>query len=95
MKKIKVLVLNDYAYVEGGAGRVAIDSSIKLAIENNDVVFFSAVGPVSNELKEALFRKTICLNQKDILSNPNKLDAFIKGCANLLSCNSISASPEE
>ena len=82
MKKIKVLVLNDYAYVEGGAGRVAIDSSIKLAIENNDVVFFSAVGPVSNELKEALFRKTICLNQKDILSNPNKLDAFIKGIHN-------------
>ena len=82
MKKLKVLVLNDYAFVEGGAGRVAIESSIKLAGENNDVVFFSAVGPISDELKEAPFRRIICLNQKDILSNPNKVDVFIKGIHN-------------
>jgi len=82
MKKLKILVLNDYAFVEGGAGRVAIDSSIKLAIENNDIVFFSAVGPVSDELKEAPFKRIVCLNQKDILSNPNKLDALIKGIHN-------------
>ena len=82
MKKIKVLVLNDYAYIEGGAGRIAIDSSVRLVRDNNDIVFFSAVGPVCDELKEAPFRKIICLNQKDILSNPNKVDAMIKGIYN-------------
>ena len=82
MKKIKVLVLNDYAYIEGGAGRIAIDSSVRLVRDNNDIVFFSAVGPVCDELKEAPFRKIICLNQKDILSNPNKIDAMIKGIYN-------------
>src|ERR1700734_1314911 len=40
-----VVVVNDTAYVNGGAAKVAIASSIGLAKSGWDVFFFSAVGP--------------------------------------------------
>ncbi|PKP62186.1 hypothetical protein CVT91_00275 [Candidatus Atribacteria bacterium HGW-Atribacteria-1] len=80
--KLKVLVLNDYAYIEGGAGSVAIKSAIGLANRGHEVVFFSAVEPVCKELLEAPFAKIICLRQKDILNNPNKLNASLSGIYN-------------
>jgi len=82
MQKLKILILNDYAYVEGGAGKVAVKSSIKLAERGHEVVFFSAVGPVSKELAAVPFKKIICLNQKDILNNPNKINALVSGIYN-------------
>ncbi|MBE3088788.1 MAG: glycosyltransferase family 4 protein [Actinobacteria bacterium] len=82
MQRLKILILNDYAYVEGGAGKVAVKSSIKLAEKGHEVVFFSAVGPVSKELAAAPFKKIICLNQKDILNNPNKINALLNGIYN-------------
>ena len=50
---MKILVFNDYAYVEGGAGKVAIESAKKLAERGHEVIFFSAVGPISKELSES------------------------------------------
>jgi len=82
MKKLKVLILSDYAFTKGGAERVAISSTIGLSQKGHEVVFFSAVGPINDELIEAGLKKVICLNQKDILDSPNKFIAMLSGIYN-------------
>lgn len=82
MTHLRILVFSDYAYVEGGAERVAISSAIGLSQKGHEVVFFSAVGPIDYELQEAGLKEVICLNQKDILDNPNKFIAMISGIYN-------------
>ena len=82
MNHLKILIFNDYAYIEGGAGKVAIESAIKLAEKGHEVIFFSAVGPVSDLLSNSSISKVICLNQKDILTNPSKLKSIFSGIYN-------------
>ncbi len=82
MKKLKILILSDYAFTKGGAERVAISSAIGLSKKGHEVAFFSAVGPIDNELAEAGLKEVICLNQKDILDNPNKFMAMLSGIYN-------------
>ncbi|MFV0418665.1 MAG: glycosyltransferase family 4 protein [Dysgonomonas sp.] len=78
-----VIVIDDYAFINGGAASVAIRTACYLA--NNidlDVYYFSTVGPVTTDLKEAKLKEIVCLNQDDILSNSNKYRAFIQGIWN-------------
>ena len=78
-----IIIVDDYAYINGGAASVAIQSAIHLA--NNtpyDVYYFSAVGPACDELKNAKFKQLICLEQYDLLHNPNKISAFVNGIWN-------------
>lgn len=82
VRKLKILVLSDYAFTKGGAERVAILSSTGLAGRGHEVVFFSAVGPVCKDLKEAPIKDIICLGQKDILDNPDKINAMFSGIYN-------------
>jgi len=82
MKKLKILILSDYGYIEGGTGKVAISSAIRLTEIGHEVIFFSAVGPVSEDLLNSKVKKVICLEQKDILYNPNKIDAILSGTYN-------------
>lgn len=81
-KKLKILILSDYGYIEGGTGKVAISSAISLTEAGNEVIFFSAVGPVSKDLLNSKIKQVICLGQKDILYNPNKIDAILSGTYN-------------
>ncbi len=89
MKQLKILILSDYAFTKGGAEKVAITSSIGLVRRGHEVVFFSGVGPVCEELKKASFKDIICLNQKDILDNPNKLNAALSGIYNRQAVNRL------
>ena len=82
MKKLKILILSDYAFAKGGAEKVAITSSTGLAGKGHEVVFFSAVGPADDELSKTDLKELICLNQKDILDNPNRLNAVLSGIYN-------------
>ncbi|MCD4670148.1 MAG: glycosyltransferase [Actinomycetia bacterium] len=82
MKKLKILVLSDYSFVKGGAEQVAIASAIGLSKKNHEVIFFSAVGPVSEELKSSGLKEVICLDQSDILDNPSRIKAMISGIYN-------------
>ena len=79
---MKVIILNDYAYINGGAGKIAIDTALGLVKQNIDVTLFSAVGPISEFLKNVPNLKVICLNQYDILNDPNRLRAIINGIWN-------------
>lgn len=81
-KKVKdVIVVCDYAYIEGGASRVAHESAMGLAELGYNVTLFTAVGPVSDELKNSKVN-IVCLDQSDILHNKNRFDAVKQGIYN-------------
>lgn len=82
MNHLKILIFNDYAHVEGGAGKVAIKSAINLAEKGHEVIFFSAVGPISQELLNSKIKKIICLDHSDLLNSSNKLSSIISGIYN-------------
>lgn len=79
---MKVIILNDFAYINGGAAKVALDTAIGLAKQNIDVTVFSAVGPIADFLKIVPNLKVIYLEQYDILNDPNRLRAIINGIWN-------------
>lgn len=75
-----VIVVNDYPYINGGAGKVAIMSAISLAREKINVYYFCGTGEVCDELKKSNV-KIITTGQKDIISK-NKLYGFFQGLRN-------------
>ncbi len=65
--KVKnVIVVYDYAFVNGGAAKVAIQSAIGLSRKFH-VCFFAAVGPICEELKNSDV-EVKCLEGNDINS---------------------------
>lgn len=79
---MNVIIVNDFAYVNGGAAKVAIDTAKLLAARGHEVVFFAAVGPVAEALQGIKNLKIICLNQHDILHDSNRLRAAVQGIWN-------------
>ena len=79
MRSIKdLIIICDYAYIDGGASGVAIQTAIAMADKIENVYFFAAVGPVCNELKSSRV-KVVCLNQNDINTEKNRLKACLFG----------------
>lgn len=76
-----IILFNDYAYVSGGAAKVAFDAAIGLADHGFNVVFVSGTGPENNLLKEHGIT-SVCLHQPDMLSNKNKLRAAMRSIWN-------------
>lgn len=79
---MKIVIMNDFAYINGGAGQVAISSAIALSQAGHQVFLFTAVGPIDSELLKCKNLQIICLNQHDILNDPNRLRAIITGLWN-------------
>lgn len=77
----RLIIYNDYAYISGGAGKVAFDSAIAFAKNGYDVTFFSGTGPESPLLEKNNI-KSICLHQPDMLSDKNKIGAAIRSIWN-------------
>ena len=82
-----VIIVNDYAFINGGATKVAIQSATELSKKGINVVFFSAVGPIDNALKD--IAKVICLKQKDSLNCKNKIKGAIQGLWNFKASTEI------
>ena len=78
---MRVIVLNDYGFVNGGAAQVAIASLHALAIAGVDVTFVSSVGPVDPVIDRNLI-SVVNFELQDLLRNPSKVDAAIKGIWN-------------
>ena len=76
-----ILLLNDFAYVNGGAAQVALASAKALASRGYNVILFAAVGPVSTDLQQPHL-STICLGQHEIVEDPNRFRAFVQGMWN-------------
>lgn len=78
---MRVIVVNDFAHVNGGAASVAVASAKGLARKGHQVSFFSAVGPVDPELREAGVN-IICTGQHEILKDPDRFRAASQGLWN-------------
>lgn len=89
MPKLKILIVNDYGYIQGGAGKVATESAILLAERGHDVTFFCAAGPVCKELAESKVKQVICLNQSDLIGSKNKLAAALTNIFNIRAVKKI------
>ncbi|NNE50964.1 MAG: glycosyltransferase family 4 protein [Sulfitobacter sp.] len=77
----RVLIVGDFAAINGGQAKVAIDSARLLADAGLEVIFFAASGPVCAELSHPRIR-TVCLGQHTLLENPSRLNAMMTGLWN-------------
>jgi len=86
-----VVILNDAAHVNGGAAKVALQSAVGLARRGHRVILFSAVGPVALPSAETLPEglEVHCLEQPDILNDPNRGRAFLRGLWNLSAARAL------
>lgn len=83
MKILKnIVIVCDYAFFEGGAANVAIQSVLAFA-KNTDlnVYCFAGSGQPCEEIEKSR-AKVIALGMPDLLGNKSKLDAFMKGIYN-------------
>jgi len=78
---MRVIVLNDYGFINGGASQVAITSLHALAVTGIDVTFVSCVGPVDPAINRNLV-KVVNFGLFDLLNNPSRVDAAIRGIWN-------------
>jgi glycosyltransferase involved in cell wall biosynthesis len=78
---MRLIVLNDHGFINGGGAQVAISSLNALAETGIDVTFVSCVGPVDPSINVNLV-KIINFNQFDLKGNPSKLQAGIRGIWN-------------
>lgn len=77
-----ILIINDYAHINGGAGKVALMSAKALSNRNYRVIVFTAVAPIDKSLEGAGV-EIICTGQNDILHEKNKLKAAVQGIWNM------------
>ncbi len=77
-----VIILNDFAHINGGAARVAISSALGLADAGRHVVFFSCVPPVDPRLEDHPKIHVVCTEHKDILQERNRWRAAVRGAWN-------------
>jgi glycosyltransferase involved in cell wall biosynthesis len=76
---MNIVIVTDYGYVNGGAGKIAIGSAKALATAGHNVFLFTAVGPVESDLRELPGLTTICTNQFEILLDPSRMRAAVQG----------------
>lgn len=80
--RLNIIIVNDHAYVNGGAGQIAINTAKFLAKSGERVVLFTAVGPIADELNNIANLEVVCTEQYDILHDPLRLRAIVQGCWN-------------
>ncbi len=79
---LDVIVINDFAQINGGAAQVALASALGLAESGHRVTFFAAVPP------DAVFSghanlTWVVTGQHEIAQDPNRLRAMIQGVWNM------------
>jgi len=77
-----IVIALDHANVTGGQARVAFDSARGLKRAGHRPIIFAAAGPVEASLG-ADGIEVVCLDQTDILHNPSRLDAAVRGLWNI------------
>lgn len=75
---MRIIVINDHASVNGGAAQVAISSLNKLAEKGLDVIFFSAVTPISPQINASMVH-VINVGLKDLSHKNSFLEAALRG----------------
>jgi glycosyltransferase involved in cell wall biosynthesis len=81
MNRMRVIVLNDYGYVSGGAAQVAISGLNGLAEAGLDVILVSGIGPVDPGVNRDLI-DVVNFGLHDLIENPSRIQASIRGIWN-------------
>ncbi|MPZ18550.1 MAG: glycosyltransferase [Luteitalea sp.] len=79
---MNIVVATDFAYVNGGASNIALGSAKGLAARGHQVILFSAVGPVAEDLQDVPGLSHVCLDQIDVWRDPNRLRAAARSVWN-------------
>jgi glycosyltransferase involved in cell wall biosynthesis len=74
-----IVIVSDFAYVDGGASKIALGSARALAQRGHRVLLFAAVGPIDPDLLEIEGLSVCCLEQDEIATDPNRLRAAVRG----------------
>ena len=77
-----IVIVNDFAFVNGGASQIALAGARGLAEKGHRITFFAAVGPVDKTLLGHRNIDVHCLGQLDVLRDPNRLRAMSQGIWN-------------
>lgn len=75
-----VIIINDFNYIQGGASKVAIDTAKLLKEYGLNVIFFSAVNKVEENIDGITYVTT---EQSEALKERNKLKGFLNGIYNI------------
>ncbi len=78
----ELVILSDFAHSNGGAAAVALQSARHLAGTGIPVTVFTAVGPVDPSLQGTPNLSVVCLEQQEIVKDPRRLRAFLRGVKN-------------
>ena len=81
MKPDTIVIINDFAFVDGGASQVALGSALELTRRGHTVHLFAAVGPVSDEIAASDIKVTL-LDHHDIAGDPSRMRAVSHGVWN-------------
>jgi len=76
---MRIAIINDFCFRNGGAAGVAIDSALGLAKAGHEVRFIGAVGPVDPELLAEPRIKVSCAGEISFLDDPKRLNAAVRG----------------
>ena len=79
---MNIVVVTDFAQINGGASKVALGSARALALRGHRVLVLAGVGPVDSSLEHVKGLAVECLGQHDLLGNPNRLSAAMQGIWN-------------
>ena len=80
---LNIVVVSDFAHVEGGSTAVALSSAIGLAGRGHRVTLLVAVSPIEPTLLDSGLR-VICTQQHAIGDDPQRIRALIQGIWNRL-----------
>lgn len=87
---VNVVIVNDYAHVNGGAGQVALASARGLAQRGHKVVLLSAVLPIEPGFNDPNLT-IVCTGQHEILKDPSRLRAAAQGIWNPTAARAMTA----
>ncbi|MDE6761092.1 MAG: glycosyltransferase family 4 protein [Lachnospiraceae bacterium] len=77
-----IVIMCDYGYIEGGAAKVAIQTALALKKYTDlNIIFVGGSGEICDELKRSGVI-SYSLNEYDLLGNPSRLMAMLKGIWN-------------
>lgn len=81
MKKINIIIVNDFNFVNGGAAKIALSTAKMLPKEKYNVILFSSVSQNKNNDNLETEIKNINIDQKELI-NGSKLLGSIRGLWN-------------
>lgn len=89
-KRFNIVVVNDFAHVNGGAAQVAISSAAALARRGHNVTFFAAVPPVDESLRVPNLQ-VVLTGQSDIARDSSRWRAAAQGIWNAKAAAALSS----